>query len=177
MLHTPMWFLVGLRSTPSLTLETCYSIAEVGVINHQIIQRLLYSDLVVADLTDHNPNVFYELAVRHAAKKPFIQIIDENQGIPFDVASTSTVFFNHRDLDSAESAKIKVAEYAENFRSLDYYDSPMSQSVSLFELSKSENPADRKFSEFGELLSALFAQMSTLRKEMMSMKSEVPYWE
>ena len=38
-------------------------IAEPGSITSQIMQRIFDDDLVVADLTDHNPNVFYELSV------------------------------------------------------------------------------------------------------------------
>ena len=56
-----------------------------GVITSQIIDGLLNSDLVVADLTDHNPNVYYELAVRHAVGKPFVQLIAEGQKLPFDI--------------------------------------------------------------------------------------------
>src|SRR5437016_10492301 len=41
-----------------------------GLITAQVIQCLVNSNLVVADLTGHNPNVFYELAVRHAIRKP-----------------------------------------------------------------------------------------------------------
>lgn len=46
-----------------------------GVITSQIIESLMDSPLVVADLTEHNPNVFYELAIRHALKKPIVQLI------------------------------------------------------------------------------------------------------
>src|SRR5215218_6577854 len=34
-----------------------------GTITSQVIQHLYSDPMVVADLTDHNPNVFYELAV------------------------------------------------------------------------------------------------------------------
>src|SRR5690242_1093880 len=45
-----------------------------GIITSQIIQYLVESPLVVADLTGRNPNVFYELAVRHATGKPVVQM-------------------------------------------------------------------------------------------------------
>ena len=57
-----------------------------GIISNQVITRLLEDNLVIADLTDRNPNVYYELAVRHAFGKPVIQIIDSNETIPFDVS-------------------------------------------------------------------------------------------
>src|SRR5262245_30558443 len=36
--------------------------------NKPIFSRLMHSELVIADLTTHNPNVLYELGIRHAAK-------------------------------------------------------------------------------------------------------------
>src|SRR5688572_13315379 len=43
---------------------------EPGLITTQIIDRIINDDLVVADLTGKNPNVYYELALRHAIRKP-----------------------------------------------------------------------------------------------------------
>lgn len=56
-----------------------------GMITEQIVERLLNADVVVADLTGHNPNVFYELAMRHAFKKPAVLLYHPNEQIPFDV--------------------------------------------------------------------------------------------
>ena len=56
-----------------------------GIITSQVIQHVVNDDLVVADLTESNPNVFYELAIRHALKKPLVQIIRKGEAIPFDV--------------------------------------------------------------------------------------------
>ena len=67
--------------------------------------RILSDPLVVADLTDHNPNVFYEVAIRHAMQKPLVQLIDENQRIPFDVSDVRTIKVDITDLDSVERCK------------------------------------------------------------------------
>jgi hypothetical protein len=52
-----------------------------GLIATQIMEHLLRSDLVIADLSDHNPNVLYELAVRHFVARPVVQLIVHDQGI------------------------------------------------------------------------------------------------
>jgi hypothetical protein len=46
---------------------------------------------VIADLSFQNPNVFYELALRHACKLPIVQIIRKSERIPFDVDQVRTV--------------------------------------------------------------------------------------
>lgn len=66
-------------------------ISDPGMISRQIIERLLEADMVVADLTDHNPSVFYEVAVRHAFRKPLVQLTEADQVIPFDVADVRTI--------------------------------------------------------------------------------------
>jgi tetratricopeptide (TPR) repeat protein len=61
--------------------------AEPGNITHAIIRSLLEADLVVADLTEANANVFFELGIRHAFRKSgTIHIVDETHILPFDIA-------------------------------------------------------------------------------------------
>ena len=83
-------------------------ISEPGMITSQVIQHIVDDPLVVADLTDRNPNVFYELAIRHAIRKPLVQLIKKGEQIPFDVAGTRTIHVDHHDLDSVEGAKKEI---------------------------------------------------------------------
>jgi hypothetical protein len=46
----------------------------------------LNPDIVIADLTDSNPNVYWELGVRHSLKSGTILIKDHNYKIPFDLS-------------------------------------------------------------------------------------------
>src|ERR1044072_5078784 len=81
-----------------------------GLITSQVIQHVVNDPLVVADLTERNPNVFYELAIRHALRRPLIQIIKSDEQIPFDVAGTRTIPVDHRDLESVEFAKAEIVK-------------------------------------------------------------------
>jgi len=65
--------------------------AQPGAINTQIITELYEADLVIADLSGSNPNVFYELALRHSVGKPFIHISDNPENIPFDIHGISVI--------------------------------------------------------------------------------------
>lgn len=71
-----------------------------GVITRQVIQYLIESRLVVADLSYHNPNVFYELAIRHMVRKPVVQIIQKSDHIPFDVNQLRTIPIDNTDIYS-----------------------------------------------------------------------------
>jgi hypothetical protein len=62
-----------------------------GLITGQVIDHLVRSPLVIADLSFGNPNVFYELALRHAARKPIVQLIRTGDALPFDVGQFRTV--------------------------------------------------------------------------------------
>lgn len=86
--------------------KTCRSdgISQPGIITDQIIERLLNDELVIADLTNQNPNVFYELAVRHAIGKPVILMGLKEQKIPFDVSAQRVIFYDHTNLDDVDEA-------------------------------------------------------------------------
>jgi hypothetical protein len=81
-----------------------------GSISHQVIKMLYFADLVVADLTGTNPNVVYELAVRHAFNKISIHLIDRAEQIPFDLKDERTVMFDLADPDSVNDCKLELAK-------------------------------------------------------------------
>jgi hypothetical protein len=69
-----------------------------GMITSQIIEYIMKARLVVADLSFHNPNVFYELALRHAIKLPTVQVIQSSDPIPFDLDQFRTVKIDCTDI-------------------------------------------------------------------------------
>lgn len=68
-----------------------------GMISGQVVEHLLQSGLVIADLSFHNPNVFYELALRHAAGKPTVHVIRRGDPIPFDLKDFRTITIDTTD--------------------------------------------------------------------------------
>ena len=71
-----------------------------GLITTQVIQHVVEARLVVADLSFHNPNVFYELALRHATGKPTVHICRSIDRNPFDLADVRTIRIDVTDIHS-----------------------------------------------------------------------------
>jgi hypothetical protein len=88
--------------------------AEIGMITDHLIAEILESDLIVADLSFLNPNVFYELGIAHSAEKPVIHIAHCETALPFDNIGYRAVMFDPTDWNSQVAAKKQIAELARN---------------------------------------------------------------
>jgi hypothetical protein len=76
-----------------------------GAITPTIIASILEADLVVADLSGSNPNVFYELAIAHGYARPTVHLQRSDEKVPFDVKDMRIVKYNLADPDDVESAR------------------------------------------------------------------------
>lgn len=67
-----------------------------GIILDDIQQQIEGAHAVVAEISTHNPNVFYELGFAHALKKPAILLVrrEEGSNMPFDVRGYRAIFYD-----------------------------------------------------------------------------------
>lgn len=84
-------------------------------ITKNIIEHLMYDDLVIADLSEQNPNAFYELGYRTALGKPTIQIKSKGEPLPFDVSSIQTFDYDITDIPDTETFKQRIKKTIESF--------------------------------------------------------------
>jgi len=148
-------------------------ISEPGIITTQIIERIIKSPLVIADLTNHNANVFYELAVRHAARNPVIQLIDSGQEIPFDVANTRTVRFNLSDVETYENAKREIQDQIESIeRGNDEMDNPVTVAVDLQLWRDSGDPQQEDMADIVERITQLQTSVQSIERLIMTQNQQ-----
>lgn len=99
-----------------LTVVRADGIEKPGVITKQVIEHVAKARLVIADLSFHNPNVFYELALRHATGKPTIHLIRKGDPIPFDIGQFRTIHIDTTDLyafvPQMETYRAEIATHA-----------------------------------------------------------------
>lgn len=83
--------------------ERSDKVPEPGKISERMFSGILEAELCVAVLTDarglHNPNVFYELAIAHAAARPVILLMARGKAVPFDIADFRFVEYDINDVE------------------------------------------------------------------------------
>jgi hypothetical protein len=139
---------------------------EPGRITSQIIELLQTADLVIADLSGHNANVYYELSYRHAIGKSAIIMAPEGTTLSFDVFDARTIPYTmhapHVDRAKGElTAQIqKTHEPGYKPRNL------IVDTVGLMNLEKSTHPTQRA-------IVVLAHDVQGLRNEFANLRSQV----
>lgn len=87
-----------------------------GSITQEILDALNEYELVIADLTGHNPNVFFEIGYRTKSQKPIIHLKRKNEIIPFDVSTIRTFEYDLTDLDMVTATKHRLEQVIMNFK-------------------------------------------------------------
>ena len=81
---------------PALS-KSGYAVSRADELEHHrsllrnIVQSIEDASLIVADLTDDNPNVYYELGVAHARNKPVIMMTRDIERLPFDLKAYKVI--------------------------------------------------------------------------------------
>ncbi|HCU0029852.1 TPA: hypothetical protein OUD72_002807, partial [Staphylococcus aureus] len=102
-------------------------ISSTNKITDEIIGGLTNSELVIVDLSTHNPNVFYELGYRHALERPTITMINKDENIPFDVSAYRTIYYSELYADVV-NAKDQLKETIKTFTDNDFnFENPVNK--------------------------------------------------
>ena len=118
--------------------RTTGEILRQGNIRTDMFERLLTADLVIADMSIHNANVFYELGIRHALRDQRTFLIRcKGDEVPFDLRTDR--YFEYDRENPGQSLDMLVAALRETMKS-ENKDSPVYQLIPEL-----EPPDPRKF--------------------------------
>jgi hypothetical protein len=81
-----------------------------GKIIDQIWKGINSSKVLIAELTSRNPNVFYELGIAHALKKPVVLISENEKDVPFDLQHVRVIYYDKNDPFWGQKLIDKIAE-------------------------------------------------------------------
>jgi hypothetical protein len=85
-----------------------------GSVVEQVWDQIEKSKVLLADLSGKNPNVFYELGLAHAARKPVVFTAADLDDVPFDLRHLRVITYEVRDPDWSAKLKGSVTDYLRN---------------------------------------------------------------
>lgn len=158
-----------------------YRVDENGVsdlITTKIFKAILDCDMTVCDLSSRNPNVLYELGIRHAFDKPVVLITDDKTERIFDIQGISTITYRSSRLYDEvpeDQKKITEAIKANESNSSGY------SILNMINLQKASYDASIKDTDSPEINNALLMRvLSALEKreqEQVNMQNQIYFKE
>lgn len=127
-----------------------------GLVTEAIVRAVTEADLVVADLHGHNPNVMYEVALRHATGRPIIQMIEQGEKLPFDISGLNTIFYDP-SVDGLERWREDLTKAVQSVARGEIGSNPVSR-ASLYRNLQRSDASER------DLLSAMLNELTEVRQ-------------
>jgi|SRR4051794_19999714 hypothetical protein len=135
-----------------------------GAITPRVIQSILEADLIVADITSGNANVFYELAIAHGYDKPTIHVMASGTKPPFDVKDLRVIDYDLTNPERLEKAQETIARYAEFARSRpEEIETPLKGAQRFEAVQQSDDPLAKTTVQILKAVEALGLEVRLLR--------------
>jgi O-acetyl-ADP-ribose deacetylase (regulator of RNase III) len=100
---------------PPLECIRCDKIVQAGWVHRLMISKIYDADVAVVDLSTLNPNVFYELGVRHALRRAVtVLLCREGTTTPFNIAGFNCISYNPHDKDTLSPVRDQIARFVAN---------------------------------------------------------------
>ncbi len=81
-----------------------------STITNDIWEYTKKSKVILADLSERNANVFYELGLAHAIAKPAVMITQSMDDVPFDLRSLRIIVYDRNDPGWGETLRYKITK-------------------------------------------------------------------
>jgi hypothetical protein len=111
-------------------------------------------ELVIANLTGLNPNVMYELGIKHAARLPVVHVAMYDTALPFDLQEERTIFYTD-DMYGVEELKPRLKSMVQTALGDTEPDNPVYRAITYRLLRESAPEGDRSQIQFNALMDRL----------------------
>lgn len=85
-----------------------------GSVVEQVWEQIQKAKVLLADLTEKNANVFYELGLAHAAKKPVVFTAAQVEDVPFDLRHLRVIVYETKETEWASKLRGSVTDFLKN---------------------------------------------------------------
>jgi hypothetical protein len=82
----------------------------------EIYRGIQRADLLIADMTGKNPNVFYEVGYAHALSKEVVLLSKDSADIPFDLKGHNFVVYSNSIKKLTNKLERRLTKFLEEFR-------------------------------------------------------------
>jgi len=104
-------------------------LARPGSITRDIVEGILDSHLIIADLTGRNPNVFYELGIAHFSGNKTVMTSQRIEDVPFDIANYRVLIYKQSLVGFRTLSRNLSRAIAELLAALDRTNNPLQEAL------------------------------------------------
>jgi len=154
----------------------CDEIAETGWIHSKMFHEIFDSDVAVVDITSLNPNVFYELGVRHALNKHVTVLIRKSgTPTPFNVSGFQILDYKLDDPENLKSGTEKIREFITNGLAKQAVDSPVYEVLDNLKVERRPKKLAKKVIQLYQITSAPGKEIGIITGDIQNIK-EADVW-
>jgi O-acetyl-ADP-ribose deacetylase (regulator of RNase III) len=154
----------------------CDEIAETGWIHSKMFKHILEADVAVVDITSLNPNVFYELGIRHALNKNVTLLIRKaGTPTPFNIQGFQILEYNPENVDNITNAKKKIGEFIKNGLASKGVDSPVYEVLDNLKVEVKPKKLTKKETYMYQLVNVPGKQIGMITGDIQNIK-DIDVW-
>lgn len=157
--------------------DRCDEIIDTGSIHAKMFNGIFDADLAVVDISFMNPNVYYELGVRHALNKSTTLVIrkNSNQPPPFNISGLNVLGYDIDDDQKLESSRQKIREYVKTGLEKQSVDSLVHEYIDDLKVERKPKKLGKKISRLYQIANVPGREIGIITGELENI-TEIDVW-
>jgi O-acetyl-ADP-ribose deacetylase (regulator of RNase III) len=169
-------FIKGAVTELGIECIRCDEIAETGWIHLKMFKHIFEADVAVVDITSLNPNVFYELGIRHALNKHVTVLIRKvGTYTPFNIQGFQMLEYNPDSTESIVSCKARIGEFILNGLASHTVDSPVHEVLDTLKVEIKPKKLSKKETYLYQLVNVPGKQIGMITGDIQNIK-DIDVW-